>query len=129
MREHRAWEPTEALWQRIRGRVAVAARASQSETLRGSRDEGYRSAAVAGARDARTISFSRDWTVEFAEDAVRIAITDSLSGGTGLEGLADSVVYEIGERVGPDELRGTYRERAKRGTFRMVRSRKREIVK
>jgi hypothetical protein len=71
------------------------------------------------------ISFTRDWKVGFSPEKVRIQITDSLSGGSGLEGVADSTVYEITERVADDELAGSYSEPHKKGSFRMVRSRER----
>lgn len=125
MRNHKGWEPTPGLWSRIRESIQVSSRAASKKTLRGSREKGYESLPPMQAGGANLISFSRDWKVDFTPARVRIRITDSLSGGSGMEGIEDSVVYEISERVAHDELRGTYREPHKSGTIRMVRTRER----
>ena len=117
------------MWDRLRSRLDVSSRANQKKTLRGSRSAGYASLPPMGASSASMITFSRDWKVTFAPDGVRIQITDSLSGGGGLDGMEDSIVYELTERVADDEFRGTYSEANKKGTLRMVRSQKREVVK
>lgn len=129
MMGHRSWEPSPGMWDRLRSRLDVSSRANQKKTLRGSRSAGYASLPPMGASSASMITFSRDWKVTFAADRVRIQITDSLSGGGGLDGMEDSIVYELTERVADDEFRGTYSEANKKGTLRMVRSQKREVVK
>jgi hypothetical protein len=125
MRNHKPWEPTPGLWKRIRKSIRVSSRAAATKTLRGSREKGYESLPPMAAAGANMISFTRDWKVGFSPEKVRIQITDSLSGGSGLEGVADSTVYEITERVADDELAGSYSEPHKKGSFRMVRSRER----
>ena len=129
MTSHNAWEPSPGVWSRIREKIGVSSRASTRKTLRGSRADGFESLPPMQGGSAGTITFSRDWKVTFAPERVRIQITDSLSGGGGLGGMEDSIVYEITERVADDELQGTYEESHKRGTLRMVRSEKREVVK
>lgn len=126
MRRHLPWEPSEALWDRIRSGIRVGSRASTHKTLRGSRAEGYESAPPMPMGAANMMTYTVNWTVIFEPAKATILITDSLSGGVGLEGREDSKVYEITERVSPTELRGTYAEPNKRGTFRMVKS-KREV--
>jgi len=125
MRNHKPWEPTPGLWKRIRKSIRVSPRAAANKTLRGSREKGYASLPAMGAAGANMISFTSDWKVSFAPEKITIQITDSLSGGSGLEGVADSTVYEITERVAEDELAGHYSEPHKQGSFRMVRSRER----
>jgi len=129
MTSHRAWEPSPGVWGRIRERIGVSSRASTKKTLRGSRADGFESLPPMQGGSAGTITFSRDWKVTFAPESLRIQITDSLSGGGGLGGMEDSIVYEITERVADDELRGSYQEAHKSGSLRMVRSEKREVVK
>ena len=43
--------------------------------------------------------------------------------------MEDSIVYDITEKVSGDELRGTYTESHKEGTFKMVRSQKHDVRK
>ncbi len=125
MRSHTGWEPSPGVWSRIRKKITVSNRAVARKTLRGSREKGFESPAPIGGAGANMISFTRDWQVTFAPEMIRVRITDSLSGGMGLDGMEDSVVYEITERAADDELRGSYREPHKSGTFVMVRSKKR----
>jgi len=128
MRRHLPWEPTPGLWDRIRSRIGVSSRAATKKTLRGSPADGFESLPPMGAGAANVMTFSVDWNVSFAPEKVRIQITDSLSGGSGLGGMEDSTVYEITEQVADDEFRGTYAESTKHGTFRMVKSEKREVL-
>ncbi len=128
MRQHSGWQPSEALWSRIRERIGVSSRAAAKKTLRGSREKGFESLPPMGMGGANTLSFSRDWKLTFAPEKVRVQITDSLSGGAGLEGMEDSIVYEITERVSDGDLRGEFTEPHKRGTLRMVRTQKLEVL-
>ena len=121
MRQHSGWQPSEALWSRIRAKVGVSSRAASEKTLRGSREKGFESLPPMGMGSANTLSFSRDWKLVFAPEKVTVRITDSLSGGIGLEGMEDSTVYEITERVSDGDLRGTFAEPHKRvGNPRLV---------
>ena len=43
--------------------------------------------------------------------------------------MDEAIEYEITERVGDGELRGSYREGTRSGSFRMVRSQERQVVK
>ena len=129
MMSHRSWEPSPGMWDRLRTRIDVSSRANQKKTLKGSNAEGFASLPPMAAAGANMITFSRDWKVTFAPDQVRVQITDSLSGGGGLDGMEDSIVYEINERIDDGEYRGIYREAHKQGTLRMVRSEKRAVVK
>jgi hypothetical protein len=128
MRRHLPWEPTAGLWDRIRSRIGVSSRAASKKTLRGSPADGFESLPPMGAGAANVMTFSVDWNVSFAPEKVRIQITDSLSGGAGLGGMEDSTVYEITEQVSDDEFHGSYAESTKHGTFRMVKSKKREVL-
>ena len=125
--EHLHWEPTERLWGKIREKVEVGSRAATRKTLIGSVAEGFSSESPETA-GLNTLSFTRDWKVKFSAKTVRIQIVDSLSGGVGLESMDEATVFALQRTEGPDEIRGTWREGSKRGTFRMVRSAEREII-
>lgn len=129
MMEHLPWEPSDSIWKRIRDEIKVSSRAATQKTLRGALDSGFSSAAPSGRAGLGTLTFSRDWTLTFAPDRVTITVTDSLSGSSGLEGMKEATVYEILERVGADELRGSFEEATRHGSFRMVRARGRRMAK
>ena len=84
MTEHLPWEPTPYTWARIRESIRVSARASSRKRLTGSYEKGFRSRSDGGAAGMHTLTFSRDWTVSFANEAIRIEVVDSLSGTAGL---------------------------------------------
>jgi hypothetical protein len=92
-------------------------------------EKGWKSLAPLGSGGLNTMSFTRNWDVGFKPDKISIVIVDSLSGATGLGGIEESTTFEVTQRVSPGELRGTYEEGTKRGTFRMVRSAERRVVK
>ncbi len=125
MRQHRHWAPTPGMWGRIQKSIKVSSRAASTKTLRGSRGQSYESLPPMGGGSANTISFTRDWKISFSPERIEIRITDSLSGGMGMEGMEDSIFYVVTEQAADGDLRGTYREPHKKGTFRMVRSAKR----
>ncbi len=75
------------------------------------------------------MSFTRNWHVTFVPEKVTLVITDSLSGGQGLGGMEEDTLYEITERVDANEFRGRWDADTKRGSFRMVRSAERKVVK
>ena len=129
MTEHLAWEPNKKLRARIRESIQVSPRGMTKKRLRGSFEQGFKSEAPSGAGGLNTLTFSRHWNVSFEKPRVRIEIVDSLSGTQGLEGMEESTVFEINERVGSDELRGRWREAHKQGSFRMLRARERRVVK
>ncbi len=128
MLEHLPWEPDPGVWDQIRQTIRVSARAMTQKRLRGSQEEGYKSKPPR-AGGLGTLTFSRDWDVTFSESQIRIQVVDSLSGTQGLVGMEEATVFEIGERVAPDELRGRWREGSRQGSFRMVRARERKVVK
>ena len=128
MLEHLPWEPDEGVWKRIREKIDVSSRAMTKKRLRGSVQEGFRSKPLRAA-GMGTLTFSRDWDVTFSESQIRIQVVDSLSGTQGLAGMEEATVFEIRERVAPDQLRGQWREGSRQGSFRMVRARERKVVK
>jgi hypothetical protein len=101
----------------------------QRKRMKGSLKEGYKSLPPLGTGGFNTMTFTREWKVIYVPEMVKITIIDSLSGSGGLEGMDEATFYEITERAGDGELRGTYREGTKSGTFRMVRSREHQVVK
>jgi hypothetical protein len=129
MRGHTAWEPDDALWTQLKTAVEVSSRALARKRLTGSVAQGWKSLAPLGSGGLNTMSFTRNWDVSMKPDRVSIVIVDSLSGTAGLGGMEEATTYEIRERVGDGELRGSYEEGDKRGTFRMVRSAERRVVK
>jgi hypothetical protein len=122
MTNHLPWEPDETIWGLIRQEIRVGQRAATKKRLKGSLKEGFTSSPGPSMGGLNTLSFERNWVVTFAPSKIRFEIIDSLSGGGGLEGMEESVFYEIGTRVSPDEFRGRYAEGTKSGTFRMVRT-------
>ncbi len=129
MRGHTAWEPDESQWTHLKSAIDVSSRALTRKRMTGSVAQGWKSLAPLGSGGLNTMSFSRNWDVGFKPDKVSIVIVDSLSGATGLGGIEEATTYEIRERTSPGEFRGTYEEGSKRGTFRMVRSAERRVVK
>ena len=123
------WQPEGRVLSRLSEHLDVSARAEKVERLKGSREKGYRSLPQSGLGSARTMTFTRDWTVSFSDERVRITVTDSLGGSELLGDMEESTVYEITQRVSPSELRGTYVEGPKSGTLRMLRSAERRVVK
>ncbi len=124
---HYFWEPDAALWASIREKVVVSPRDVRKKLLKGSKEDGFRSAKPRPMGGLNTLSFSRNWTLLFSETKIRIEILDSLSGSAGLEGMDETMVFEIRERD-DDEYRGKWDEGPLHGTFRMVRTGKREFV-
>jgi hypothetical protein len=97
--------------------------------MTGSPAQGWKSLAPLGSGGLNTMSFTRNWDVGVSKDKISIVIVDSLSGGTGLGGIEESTTYEIREQVAPGEFRGSYEEGTKSGTFRMVRTAERRVIK
>jgi hypothetical protein len=128
MKEHLPWEPDESGWKRIRESFGVSSRAMKRKRLTGSVGEGYESLPPLTTGGFNTMTFTQSWRVRFAKERIRIEIVDSL-GGVGFEEMEGATVYEITERKAPDELRGRYDRDTRHGTFRMVRSKEREVVK
>jgi hypothetical protein len=129
MRGHTTWEPDAAQWAQLKTVLDVSSRALTRKRLTGSVAEGWKSLAPLGSGGLNTMSFARNWDVSMKPDKISIVIVDSLSGASGLGGIEEATTYEIRERVADGELRGTYEEGSKRGTFRMVRSAERRVVK
>jgi hypothetical protein len=129
MRGHLAWQPSDSQWKGLTAAVDVSSRAMSRKRLTGSAAEGFESLPPLGSGGFNTMSFSREWAVRFRSEEIRVLVTDSLSGAGGLEGMEDSTVYRITERVSGGELRGTYQEPHKQGTLRMVRAAERRVVK
>ncbi len=129
MRAHEPWQPEGLVLGLLRKHVDVSERAERSKRLRGSVDEGFRSLPPISTGAANTLSFTRDWKLDFGEDKVRIVIVDSLGGSELLGEMEEATVFEITERGPDDELLGTYSEGTKSGTLRMIRSNERRVVK
>ena len=129
MRAHEPWQPEGLVLGLLRKHVDVSSRAERSKRLRGSVDEGFRSLPAISTGAANTLSFTRDWKLDFAEDKVRIVIVDSLGGSELLGEMEEATVFEITARGPDDELLGSYSEGTKSGTLRMIRSKERRVVK
>ena len=100
-------------------------RGAKVKTLKGSRADGFESNPSSGGFGLNTLTFTQNWKIAFAPEEIRIEIIDSLSGGGGLEGMDDSVVYRVTERVSDTELRGRYDDATRHGELWMVRSKQR----
>jgi hypothetical protein len=128
MIQHLPWEPDDSTWERIREEIGVSARAMKKKKLSGSGADGYSSSAGPKTGGFTTMTFETTWRVRFAPEKIRVEIVDVL-GGAGLEGMEGATVYEVRERRGADELRGRFDRDTLHGTFRMVRSKVRKVVK
>ena len=127
MTEHLPWEPDEYTLGKLEKQINVSARAAKKKKLKGTREDGFKSKPASSGGGLRTLTFSEDWEVAFSKTHVRIQIVDSLSGGGGLAGMDEATLYVIRESVGERELRGTWREGTKHGSFRMLRSAERKV--
>ncbi len=128
MKEHLPWEPNESSWKRIRESVDVSSRAMKRKRLTGSVGKGYESLPPLTTGGLNTMTFTQSWRIRFEKERIRIEIVDSL-GGIGFEEMEGATRYEITERKAPDELRGRFDRDTLHGTFRMVRSKERKVVK
>ena len=129
MRGHQPWQPSQANLAALARSLDVSSRAMTTKRMTGSVAEGFRSRAPVASGGLHVVSFTKSWDVHFEPEAIRIAITDSLSGTAELEGFEDSTVYRLTERLGPNELRGSYEEPGRRGSIRMIRAGQRRVVK
>lgn len=129
MREHQPWAPGESHLEKLARSVDVSSRAMTRKPMTGSVGEGFRSLPPITSGGLNTLGYTVSWEVAFSPDKIRIVVTDSLSGVGGLADMEESTVYTILERVGPDELRGTYQEATKRGNLRMIRAAERRVLK
>jgi hypothetical protein len=129
MMNHEHWEPDESQWEMLKTSLPVSSRAMQRKRMKGNLEEGFKSLPPLSTGGFNTMTFTREWHVKHGPEKVQITIIDSLTGTGGLEGMDEAIHYEITERAGDRELRGTYREAAKSGTFRMVKSREHQVVK
>jgi hypothetical protein len=128
MQKHLPWEPTESNLARLRESVKVSSRAVKRKRLTGSVAEGYSSLPPLETGGFNTMTFTQNWRVRFGDERVAIEIVDSL-GGVGFESMEGATVYEINEQSSPGELRGRFSRDTLHGTFRMVRSKERKVVK
>ena len=129
MREHLAWQPEGSRLAALRRTVDVSSRAMTRKRMTGSVGEGFKSLPPLASGGFNTMTFTRNWDVRFEPQQIKIVVTDSLSGGGGLEGMEESIVYSVKEIADDGELRGSYDEENKHGSFRMLRSAERRVVK
>jgi hypothetical protein len=129
MMSHEHWAPDEDQWTMLKTSLPVSARAMSRKRMKGNLEEGFKSLPPLTSGGFNTMTFTRAWKVKHEPTKVQITIIDSLTGTEGLEGMDESISYQITERVGDGELRGTYREGTKSGTFRMVKSQEHKLVK
>jgi hypothetical protein len=129
MTQHLPWEPDTSLRGKIEQALDVSSRAMTRKRLTGTPKEGFKSLAPLTSGGLNQMGFSTNWDVRFGPEAVRVVLTDSLSGASGLEGMEEATVFEIRERVGPTELKGSYETESRKGTFRMIKSAERRVVK
>lgn len=129
MRNHTPWAPDDAQVAQLHQSVGVATKDVKRKRLKGSVAQGFESLAPLTSGGLHTMSFTQNWGISFGTQAIKIVVTDSLSGGGGLGGMEDARVYSIREKVSDDELRGTFSEPNKHGTLRMIRGAEIKIVK
>ncbi len=126
---HTQWEPQGLVLEALREHVDVGGMAMRRKKLYGSRSTGFRSE-PAGAGGLRTLTYSRNWTIELAADRLRVEIIDSLSSASELFGdVEEAIVYEFTQITPRGDLLGTYREGHKNGTARLIRCKQRRVVK
>ncbi len=129
MRAHKPWAPEGPVLSTLRKNVDVSSRAMRKKTLEGSTGDGFKSKAPM-ATGAMTMSFSRNWSIDFGSGKIRIKIIDSLSAGSDMLGdIEEAIVYEITEQTADGDLVGTYAESTKSGKRRLLRSGERRVIK
>jgi hypothetical protein len=128
MENHTAWEPDDSLWDRIRVSVDVSSRGMKRKRLTGSRADGFSSLPPITTGGFQTMTYTTTWKVAFKTEQVRIEVTDSL-GGSSFQGMEGATLYEVTTLESPDEFTGRYDRDTLHGTFRMVRSKERKVVK
>ena len=130
MVEHLPWEPDESALSDLREHVDVSSRAMKRKRMTGNFEKGFRSLPPIVSGGLNTMTFTRTWTVSFAPELVRIQIVDSLSSDSDLIGAIEGATsFEITEKTNENEYRGRYDDDSRRGTFRMLRSSERRVVK
>ena len=127
MATHKAWEPNDSMWKRLRETVEVSSRGMKRKRLTGSLKEGFSSLPPITTGGFNTMSYTTNWKVVFEPDRIRIQVVDSL-GGSSFEGMEGATLYDV-TAVDRDELRGKFDRDTLHGTFRMVRSKERKVVK
>jgi hypothetical protein len=129
MTSHVPWEPDAGVVDGIRSALQVSSRAMSRKRLTGSVAQGFKSLAPLATGGLNTLGFASNWDVSFGKERVKIIVTDALSGSSTLAGMEEATVYEIRERVGQSELRGSYEAETRHGTLRMLRTQERQVVK
>ena len=130
MRGHTGWIPEGLVLERLHESVDVASRATRTKRVSGSLEKGFKSGEAGAGSGAMSMTFSRDWTLEFSKERLRVQIIDSLSGSDDMLGeMEEAIVYELDQRVSEREFTGPYREGHKKGTVTLIRADQRTIVK
>ena len=130
MVEHLPWEPEDSVLSGLRSQVDVSSRAMKRKRMKGSFEKGFRSLPPLMSGGLNMMTFTRTWTVVFAPEKVRVQVVDSLASDSEAIGeIEGATVFEITEKVDDDEYRGRYSADSRRGTFRMLRSSERRVVK
>lgn len=118
-----AWEPNPEQLEQIRDGLEINERGSQSKSLRGSDENGWRSFAAMAPQSLRVLSYVETWSVTDVQGLPVFSMEESLSGGVGeaLEGRSEYRTQEVS--ADGSELQGSFRRDENReGTFRMQRS-------
>ena len=130
MVEHLPWEPEGSVLTELRSHIDVSSRAMKRKRMKGDFERGFRSLPPLMSGGLNMMTFTRTWTVTFKPEKVRIQVVDSLaSDSEAIAEIEGATVFEITERVSEDEYRGRYDDDSRRGTFRMLRSSERRVVK
>ena len=130
MVKHLPWEPEDSVLSKLRSHVDVSSRAMKRKRMKGNFEKGFRSLPPLMSGGLNILTFTRTWTVVFEPEKVRVQVIDSLASGSEAIGeIEGATVFEITEKVGENEYRGRYAADSRRGTFRMLRSSERRVVK
>ncbi|MEE2704439.1 MAG: hypothetical protein VX614_10505 [Myxococcota bacterium] len=130
MVEHLPWEPEGSVLSKLRSHVDVSSRAMKRKRMKGNFEKGFRSLPPLMSGGLNMMTFTRTWTVTFEPEKVRVQVVDSLGSESGAIGeIEGATVFEITEKVDENEYRGRYSADSRRGTFRMLRSSERRVVK
>ena len=117
------WEPNAAQQANIQAGLEINERGSQTKTLRGSPQQGWKSGTPIRSFSVNTLTYTQIWSIEDPTGLPAFRFEETLGGARAesVEGITDYRTTRV--ENGADALSGTFtRDDSRTGTFRMVRA-------